>query len=713
MTLDRRSFVKFVVGGVIGIHFSPLVWKLMDDTAIWTQNWNWVPVPEDGALAFASTVNPSTGTVLQARVIQGRMQGERLIRLEGATASPLGEGLIPADASALQLLYNHETRVQQPMLRNRQTGVFTRLSWEDALKLLAERLGKLAEGGQAHRVACLAGASGDVTSEILGRFMTAYGSPNLAFLPTAQQTLALAGKRLFGEENLGFDLANSDYVVSFGTPLLEGWGSPVAVRAAFAKWREEGKTTLVQVDTRASVTASQADKWLACKPGTEGLLALAMAHAIVAAGKSAVSAGGLADAKFAPEAVAEHTGVDAATIKEVALALAASNSGVAICGPGPEGGPGAMQDFLAVLALNAVAGKLGKPGGLVARKALPLAPLGAAVPTPTQPALAAGDHDPYTLTVNALRAKPYSLAALILAGGNPVFNGPQAVLVERLARKTPFVVALTPYLDESAAVADLVLPAAHFLECWGDVPTPFGCATGFYGLHRPLINGEPLAKATGDIFLTLAKAMGGQMAQALPQQSVFEALKTRAAGLGSFEELAQNKGFWAEDKPSYGGAANVNLAGLDWREPAALAHGHGHGLIMQAIPSLRTTWGRDPITPYMIKILTDATLAHKDQLVVEINPETAKEMHLAEGSRVELMGAHGGVNATVHLFAGAQPGMVFVPVGLGHTALGEFIGGKGDNFNRAVNVESDPLSGLPNWSLTRVSLRNIGGVSHV
>lgn len=707
MALDRRSFVKFAVGGVLGLHFSPLVWKLMDDSTIWTQNWNWVPVPEEGAVAYASTVNPGTGTVLKARLIQGRLKGERMIRLEDNSDNPMGEGSLPADVSALQLLYNREIRVQQPMLRDKLTGVYKSLTWDDALGVLAGKMGQLTAAGKTEAVACLAGTAGDATSEILARFMAAYDSPNLAFLPTADQTMAAAAQKVFGQSAVGFDLMNADYVVSFGTPLLEGWGAPVAARAAFVKWRAD-EAKLVQVDTRCSVTASQADQWIACKPGTEGLLALAMAKAIIDAGKAAVSAPALADGNFAPEKVAEITGVEADVIKAAALELAASKAGVAVCGPGPEGGPGRVQDFMAVLALNAVAGKLGKAGGVVARKEPALKALGGNISGSKKPALTTSMYDPYSLAVNALAGKPYLPEVLILAGGNPVFNGPQAQVVANLARKVPFVVAITPYMDESAAAADLILPSAHFLESWGDVATPFGSATAFYGVHKPLVAGESKAKSLGDVIIALAAKLGGKTAEALPYESLFAALKAKSAGLGDFEDLA-TAGFWAQDKPSYGGLGSAKIGAIKWEAPEAVAHESHHGLVMQAISSLRTTWGGDPITPYMIKILYDTTLADMNKLVVEINPETADHMHLAEGDSIELTSANGGIQAKVHLFAGAQPGMVFVPVGLGHTAFGAFVGEKGDNFNEAVEVAVDAENGLPDWQLTRVAVRKLGG----
>ena len=43
IALNRRNFIKLLVGGAVGINLTPLPWKLTDDIAIWTQNWSWVP----------------------------------------------------------------------------------------------------------------------------------------------------------------------------------------------------------------------------------------------------------------------------------------------------------------------------------------------------------------------------------------------------------------------------------------------------------------------------------------------------------------------------------------------------------------------------------------------------------------------------------------------------------------------------------------------
>ncbi|MFH1057196.1 MAG: molybdopterin-dependent oxidoreductase [Pseudomonadota bacterium] len=772
MNWDRRAFVKFAVGAVVGIHASPLVPKLMDDSAIWTQNWNWVPTPEKGALAFANSVNPETGTGVRTRLIRGRLQGERLIRVEGNPEHPASQGgVVPQDASAPQNLYYGDFRVQTPLVWDSLSGRHLPVSWDEALDLVAKKLAEIHKAGKPETLAALGGDPDTVDGEILSRFMAAFGSPNLAFTPSAKQTLALAGWAMFGNGDIGFDLDHASFVVSFGTPLLEGFGAPVATRKAFANWRKDYKHTgtLIQVEPRASVTASQADTWLACQPGAEGAVALAMCQVLVSQGlydkglvDSALGFGNtdkgpgfkaLLDAKYTPAMVEAISGVPAKKIAEAAVAFAKAQKAVAVCGPGPAGEPGRLFDFMAVLALNCLKGNLGKEGGLVARPALGLKPLGEAVAAPMKPrldALAAkrllNTYDPLSLAQAGLAGAPYKPAALLVMNCNPAYNGPQASLMAQFIQSVPFVVAVSAYLDETASLAQVILPAGTWLETWGDSVSPYGSAVATYGVHRPLVKAYAQVKAAGDAILGLAAKLGGPVAQALPLAATEDALKARAAGLGDFDKLAQQS-WWAQDKPAYGplafktpsgglelfsmglhnlltakagdGAAMQKiLAGLGVTasgsaalmphfEPVAGARGHGK-LAMMAIPSLRASARTQTTTPYMLQVMDDNTLRNRTELVVEMNPATAAELHLGEDDRVRVDSAAGGTEARVHLFAGAAPGMVFMPVGLGHTAAGNaYTFERGGNYNSVAQATADPLSGLPVWSLTQVAVTKL------
>lgn len=774
MQWDRRAFIKLAVGGVLGVHASPLVYKLMDDTAIWTQNWSWVPVPEDGAVAFANVVNPQTGTGAKARLVQGRVDGTRAIRVEGNPEHPLSKGgVVPQDASALQLLYNNDIRVTAPLLRDRATGRYSKLSWPEALDILAGNLAEVVKQGKPETIMALGHDPECATGQILLSLMAALGSPNLAFTPNAGETLALAGLAMMGQTDLGFDLANSDYVISFGTPLLENFGAPVATRKAFASWRgfPKNKGFLAQIESRASVTASQADMWLACRPGTEGALALAMCSIMIQEklyDQAAVQASfGFADEgdfkgfksfvlkNYGREQVAQMAGVPLEKLVKLTLGFAKAKRAVAVCGPGNSGDPGRMYDFMAVLALNALKGNIGKPGGVLVQQPLPLKALGSTsvqgnVQPLVDPAQGLDSNNPDALAKAALAGKPYAVKTLLLVGGNFVYNGPQAGVMEELARKTPFVVALTPYLDESASVADLVLPTTHWLEGWGDSTSPYGSPVACYGLHRPLIKAVEQAKDSGEVLLQVASRLGGKVAAALPYKNMEEVLAVRTEAMGEFEELA-DKSFWVQAKPAYGpvkfqtptgrfeffsmglfkllsGRAGnpqaldrmVAMMGVDgglelaflphWQAPAAADDlGTGMPLLLAAVPSLRTTWGGDAITPYMVKVLPDTMLADTDKLVVEMNPQTAHELHLHDGDMIRVDSVAGSLSAKLNLFAGAAPGVVYAPVGLGHSAFGFQVEGKGMNFNRAAKVTTDPMSGLPVWELTAVSVEKVQG----
>jgi anaerobic selenocysteine-containing dehydrogenase len=407
---------------------------------------------------------------------------------------------------------------------------------------------------------------------------------------------------------------------------------------------------------------------------------------------------------------------------------------------------------MAVLALNALKGNFGKPGGVVARQSLGLKPLGEAVKA-DKPRLdglgtakrPVGVPDHLSLAKAAQAGAPYKISMALVAGGNPAYGAPQAGVVRDFLKSVPFLVAITPYMDESSSQAQVVLPCGTFLESWGDSLSPYGSALAEYGLHRPLIKAYERVKSQGDVILALAAKLGGEVAKALPFASAEAALKARTAGLGDLAKLAQ-KSYQVQEKPAYGSVSfktpsgkleffSMNLHNLAVRlagegggmakvlkslgvtvegsaalmphyEPPAALAAAGHGrLVMAAVPSLRTPKGDQPLTPYMLKVLDRDSLANKDELVVEINPQTAASLHLAENDRVKVTSQAGSSDARVHLFAGASPGMVFMPVGLGHfAAANAYTMGRGGNYNQVAEATSDPLSGLPVWSLTPVAV---------
>jgi anaerobic selenocysteine-containing dehydrogenase len=117
--------------------------------------------------------------------------------------------------------------------------------------------------------------------------------------------------------------------------------------------------------------------------------------------------------------------------------------------------------------------------------------------------------------------------------------------------------------------------------------------------------------------------------------------------------------------------------------------------------NLASNWVPPP--PYLNKTIFDDQL-RKDESFAEINPKTAKKYELRDGDRVLIISPVGEARVRVRFFEGAMPGIVYLPMGFGHTAYDEFSKEKGVNPNWIVHSEKDPLSGDPAWWYTPVKL---------
>jgi anaerobic selenocysteine-containing dehydrogenase len=120
--------------------------------------------------------------------------------------------------------------------------------------------------------------------------------------------------------------------------------------------------------------------------------------------------------------------------------------------------------------------------------------------------------------------------------------------------------------------------------------------------------------------------------------------------------------------------------------------------------NLSSGWLPNP--HFLTKTLFDHQL-REDESFAEINPQTAKAHKVKEGDRVVITSARGAIRVRVHLFDGARPGVVYLPMGFGHTAYDEYQKGKGVNPHEIMNGKTDPLSGQPAWWATRVKIEKV------
>src|SRR5438094_986698 len=164
----------------------------------------------------------------------------------------------------------------------------TPVSCAEAIAELAGRLDALAAAGDQKSLAYITRPRRSRRLALVAEFLGRFGAPApIVFEVMGDDVVRRANAISFGRHQLPtIDLARSRFVISFGADFLGTWNSPVAQSVAYGVMRQgqpQVRGKLVQIEARMSLTGANADEWVPVKPGTEGVLALGLAHVIVAA----------------------------------------------------------------------------------------------------------------------------------------------------------------------------------------------------------------------------------------------------------------------------------------------------------------------------------------------------------------------------------------------------------------------------------------------
>lgn len=235
--LDRRGFLKFIGGAAVGTLATPVVWKGLDDISIWSQNWPWIP-----SLQYGNHENTYVRTVSKLCPAAGatkiRLVGGRPVRVLSDPESPLGGGVSALAVTEVQMRYS-PARLKRPLLRNSDGG-YREITWEEAEKLLLEKLAAAKKQTEHDSVVCISGDENGTMNELLAGFAAQTGSGRFFAMPSDAQATAQAWKLMGGRGRVGFDIPNSDYVFAVGANVLETWGSVVVNRHAWGQARPAG-----------------------------------------------------------------------------------------------------------------------------------------------------------------------------------------------------------------------------------------------------------------------------------------------------------------------------------------------------------------------------------------------------------------------------------------------------------------------------------------
>tara|TARA_Y100000590_G_scaffold464521_1_gene634208 strand:- start:41658 stop:43895 length:2238 start_codon:yes stop_codon:yes gene_type:complete len=667
---------------------------------------------------YATFVNTSSGyESILVRVMQGRAK-----KVEGNPAHPTSRGKHSARAEAsLQSLY-HPDRINGPMKKT--GGSFQSITWDEAIETLSTQV-KNASGNAA----IITGPDASIRHKVVNQFAKDHKLDHHIFESLENTNLMLAINNVFGQNQLpNFDFQNSNYILSFGADFLGTWSNSVFNSWQYGNFRQghsrDKRGTLVHIEPRLSLTAANADEWFYNKPGSEGVIALTIASIIIDEGSgdpeasSAVSKVLTSSVRSSLiENVEQKTGISLSHIKDIAHSIT-NNSPAIIVGAGLAGAhTNGEENLTAIYLLNALAGNIGKSGGIQFNPEAPLTDLITQSNTTTISEW--GDIS------NAMKNGQVKLA--LIHNANPVYGLPESLNFKNALESVSYVVSFSTFMDETTAQADLILPDHTSLESWNLNVSKPGPGYQTIGVQQPIVMPETNSADFGDVLLTITDRLGKKPIWDSVKSGVIENAKTlQSISLnenrgnlvtkddGSFDlfwvSLLQNGGWWdIQNKASVEFSLNsdvINKLGAI-SDPEFSGSSQNYPFHLLPFESQGIGEGSGAHLPWLQGIPDPISTAVWDTWV-EINPSKASELGLREGDIVTIESSHGSIDAKIYIHPATSPEVLSIPIGQGHKGYGRYATDRGSNVLSILSPIEEKNSGALAWGATRVRLTPTG-----
>lgn len=637
--INRRDFLA-----VMGLAGAGAATMSCSDPKSFEEKWHpWVePVNNELPYVpryFATTTPESDGVGLHVKVINGRAS-----KIEGNPEHPINRGRLTArQQSVIQELYGLE-RVRRPLHNGKE------ITWKQARELMTEKLASTQS--MAALTGPLSGAVHEFWTEFVGRF----GNGTLVQYDTfSDSDMIAAGEKAFGRSEIPyFSLKGCDTVVSLGAQFLETWGDVVSNSRDYAAAREVDHGKRIhhyQVEARMSGTGASADEVLYAKPGSETLIALALLKEVSAHGsKLSAAEKGVVDGltgNFSVEDAATAAGVSAEKIKHLAEALHSAESALVLPAERWVLGRFAAQHYTAVLLLNKALGAIGKHVNYSASKSITQVPA----------------HKNVVDLMESMKAGNIDL--LVVKDANPVYSLPSKLNAGEAFDKAGFVVAFADTMNETVAKADLVFPATHALESWGEVHGHKGIEM----LQQPVMRPRWEVFQAEDQLIGFIK--GADESAALPDQFrdyLKQSWTSRHGGgdkewrealkLGGVFNMAET----GENLPVSGNVSASFFSGIESLTVSDAA--------LVIVTSARYGDGRAANRGWMHELPDQMTGVTWDSWV-EMSYDYAEKNNISYGDIVSLQVNGVTVEAPAVLSETQSGDIISVQTGLGHTGLSE------------------------------------------
>ncbi len=654
-------------------------------------------------------------------------------------------GLCHKGWTSAQLLTSPD-RLTSPLLAGRGSALpHHRVDWDSALDAVAGQIKSIQAKHGPDAVAVFGG--GGLTNEkaySLGKFArVVLGTSKIDYNGRfCMSSAAAANNRSFGiDRGLPFpvtDLADTDVIMLVGANVAETM--PPFIRHVAACQRNGG--TVIAVDPRRSETARLADVHLQGLPGSDLALALALLHVVIAdnlidedyieartTGFAAVRARA---AHYWPERVERETGIAATQLRHVAALLGRASRAVILTARGPEQQSKGTDTVTAFINLALALGLPGRQasgygtltgqgngqGGREHGQKADQLPGYRSISDPAarEHVAKVWDVDPDSIPGPGVSA--YELLdslgttagpkALLVFGSNPVICAPRATHIQSRLAALDLLVVADPFMSETAALADVVLPVAQWAEEEGTMTNLEGRVIRRHKLMDP----PPGVRTDLEVMAGLSARLGKSGAIGVNPAEVFDELARASAG----------------GKADYSGMTHAILDERDgafWPWPAAASRDTPR-MFQNRFP---TQDGRarfidvddrpvaEPVDDeFPIYLTTGRVLSHYQSgtqtrrvpdLVtveptpfVEMHPSLARRTGVVAGQQVRVTSRRGEVQGLARLTEGIRLDTIFMPF---HWA------GTG-RVNAVTNPALDPISGMPEFKMCAVRVEAVDDV---
>lgn len=621
-----------------------------------------------------------------------RIEDNQILEIKGDPQGHANAGYTCYKGRAAADRLNHPNRLRQPLKRvgTRGAGQWQTISWDAALDETACQLLKIKDEYGARAVAFGVGMPKGLDHFVLIRLANLFGSPNVV----ASQDVCHAPREITGLHTCGF------YPVAdlhHPTSLLIVWGSnPLLTNeegqiGCLALRQLKSGARLMVVDPYRTVLADRADLWLQLKPGTSAALALGLIHVIIEEGLfdhgfTEQFTFGFDDLArqvqpFSPELVSTITWVDADLIRRAARLYAGAKPAALQWGNAIEHSVHTFDAARALVCLMAITGNLEVPGGNINPHEPEIMGLGEFVRADLLPGkskeMIGAFHRviPRMMTVppayfrkTVLEGDPYPVRGYYGMCTNPMVTWADSRTTHETFTRLDFSVVTDLYMTPTAAMADIVLPAASQFE-FNDI--------GHYGLGHGIIFARPkLVDPPGACRpdLDILNDLGKRISDPSNWHADFETFLSdvlKPSGV-TYSEFAE-KGF-LKGPEKFQLYLNKGFRTTTGKVELRLSTAEKFNL--PPLPSFSTEPSmEDPDYPLLLTSSKNPHYLHSSYRwmpklrskaphpTVEIHPSTASRQGIEPGDQVIIATRHGCITQTAQLTDRVHPGVIRASIG--------------------------------------------------